>query len=97
MDAGADFTEAETRDIEHIRDSLRNKYALTLIIASAGKLQIGTDDYATLLRIAHHFAYRRFVVGDASVTVYANEATIVATSAGQGQMATRLLRCSAIL
>jgi Protein of unknown function DUF262/Protein of unknown function (DUF1524) len=84
LDAGAAFSDNAIRHIERIRDSLANRYALVLIIASTDRVQIDTPDYETVLRLAHHFAFRRFVIEDASLSTYANEITEAARGFAAG-------------
>lgn len=73
LDAGATFSDLATRQIERIRDFLSNRYALVLVIASTQRVAIDSSEYETVLTLAHHFAFRRFVVEGASLSTYANE------------------------
>jgi hypothetical protein len=75
LDAGAVFSDNAIRHIERIRYALTNRYALVLIIPSTERVQIGSPDYETVLRVAHHFAFRRFVIEDASLSSYSSEIT----------------------
>lgn len=73
LDAGAIFSDLAIRHIERIRDILNNRYALTLILASTEEVPIDSTDYETILKLAHHFAFRRFVVERASLSTYVAE------------------------
>lgn len=84
LDAGATFSDGATRDIERIRDALGNKYALVLLIASTGQVAIDSPDYEKVLRLAHHFAFRRFIVEKASLSVYSGEVVEVARAFANG-------------
>lgn len=84
LDAGATFSDAATRDIERIRDALANRYALVLVIASTEQVPIDSADYETVLRLAHHFAYRRFIVEGASLSTYSGEVVEVARAFASG-------------
>jgi hypothetical protein len=84
LDAGAGFSDNAIRDIERIRDALANRYALVLIIASTDRVQADSTDYEKVLRLAHHFAFRRFVIENASLSTYTNEITEAARSFAAG-------------
>src|SRR5262249_6224940 len=45
---------------------------------------IDSSDYETVLRLAHHFAFRRFIVEDASLSTYASEVTDAARGFADG-------------
>jgi hypothetical protein len=73
LEAGSTFSDLSIRDIERLRDSLANKYALLLIIAATDRVAIDSADYAAVLRLAHHFAFRRFIIERASISTYTSE------------------------
>lgn len=84
LDAGATFSDTATRDIERIRDALANRYALVLVIASTEQAPIDSTNYETVLRLAHHFAFRRFIVEGVSLSTYASEVGDVARAFAKG-------------
>lgn len=73
LDAGSVFEDKSIHDIEAFRDVLANRFALLLVIASTSHCSLDSAEYQEVLRLAHHFAFRRFVIGDASLTVYSGE------------------------
>lgn len=73
LDAGALFDDGAIRNIEAIRDVLSNRFALLLVVASTRQCTMDSEEYSEVLRLAHHFAFRRFVIGDASLSVYSSE------------------------
>lgn len=78
LDAGATFSDLATRHIERIRDSLANRYALVLVIASTQRVGVDSAEFEVVLRLAHHFAFRRFIVEGASLSTYSGEVVEVA-------------------
>ncbi len=73
LDAGSSFEDDATHDIEGLRDVFSNKFALLLVIASTEHYALESASYKEVLRLAHRFVFRRFIVGDASLSVYSNE------------------------
>lgn len=78
LEAGSSFAPAVARDIESIRDLITNKYALTLLIAGASRYPPASNDMASLIRLTHHYVFRRFVVEGLSVGAYGAEIVKVA-------------------
>ena len=87
LEAGASFTPAVARDVESIRDLIRNKYALTLLISGASRYQLTSPQMADIIRLTHHYVFRRFVVEGLSLSSYASEITKVAREVRSGAIA----------
>ncbi|WP_427913930.1 DUF262 domain-containing protein [Ramlibacter sp. MMS24-I3-19] len=73
LEAGASFTPAVARDVESIRDLIPNMYALTLVIAGLAKFSPTSAEMAKVIKLTHHYVFRRFVVGSLSLSAYASE------------------------
>lgn len=70
LDAGAAFSGPAIRHIERIRDSLNNRAGLLLVLASTDRVKIESIDYETVLKLGHHFVFRRFVIEETSLSTY---------------------------
>lgn len=84
LDAGSSFIPAVARDIDSIRDHITNKYALTLLIAGVSRHLPDSTDMAAVIKLTHHYVFRRFVVGALSVGVYGAEISKVAREYSDG-------------
>jgi hypothetical protein len=75
LEAGASFAPSVARDIESIKDLITNKYALSLFIAGASKYQLNSSELAEVIRLTHHYVFRRFLVEGITLSAYAQEIT----------------------
>ncbi len=97
LQAGADFNGTDTRNIEAIRDTLGNRYAMAPIFATAMHFTIGSDELSDVIRLSHHFAFRRFVAERTGLGTYQNEIVEAAkTLAASGDVGafTEILRAT---
>ena len=71
VDQGAALDRKAARDMESIVDVLKNRFALALVIATTEHIDdIGSPQFRSVVRLAHHFAFRRFVVEQAGLSTY---------------------------
>lgn len=75
LEAGSSFTPAVARDVESIRDLIKNKYALTLLISGASRYPLTSPELASVIQLTHHYVFRRFVIEGLSVSAYSSEIT----------------------
>jgi hypothetical protein len=75
LEAGASFAPSVARDIESIKDLITNKYGLSLFIAGASKYQLNSNELAEVIRLTHHYVFRRFLVEGITLSAYAQEIT----------------------
>ena len=86
VESGSSFSHAVVRDVESIRDLITNKYAITLLIAGAAKYAITSSEMARLIKLTHHYVFRRFVVEGLAVGTYAAEISSIAREFSSGQI-----------
>jgi len=84
LEAGTSFTPEFSRDIISIKDLITNKYALTLLISGIHRYQITSIEMAKLVRLTHHYVFRRFVIEELSLSKYAAEITRIARDFSNG-------------
>lgn len=87
LEAGASFAPAVARDVGSLRDLITNKYALTLLIGGATKYNPTSPDMAEVIKLTHHYVFRRFVVEDLSDGAYTSEISRVARDFVAGTIA----------
>lgn len=75
LEAGSSFSPAVARDIESIRDLITNKYALVLLLAGASRYPITSAEMGEVIRVTHHYVFRRFIVEGLGVGAYSSEIT----------------------
>lgn len=73
LDAGAQLSPAAARDVSAIRDSLSNKFALLPIMAACVRHPFPSPELESACRLAHRFAFRRFVVEEQTLGKYSAE------------------------
>jgi hypothetical protein len=84
LEAGTSFTPEFSRDIISIKDLITNKYALTLLISGINRYQITSNEMAKLVKLTHHYVFRRFVIEELSLSKYAAEITRIARDFSNG-------------
>lgn len=87
LEAGSSFTPAVARDVESIRDLITNKYAITLLVAGVSRYTLASSEMAKLIKLTHHYVFRRFVVEGLGVSAYAAEITKIARDFSSSRIA----------
>ena len=87
IDGGAALSAEVVRDVEAIRDILSNKYALTLLIAGLHNYGATSAEFAEVVRLAHHFVFRRFHVEGTKLGAYSTEISDLARKVTIRQLA----------
>jgi hypothetical protein len=87
LEAGTSFAPSVARDIESIKDLITNKYALSLFIAGASRYQQNSTELAEIIRLTHHYVFRRFLVEGVPLSAYSQEITKCARELANGTLA----------
>ena len=75
------------RDVISLRDFITNKFSLTMIIAGISRYPISSPEFAEIIKLTHHYVFRRFIIEGLSVGKYANEITEVAREFSNSKLA----------
>jgi hypothetical protein len=78
LEAGTSFSSEFARDVTSIKDLIPNKYSLTLLISGSSRYSVSSKEMAKVVKLTHHYVFRRFVVEQLSLTKYASEISKVA-------------------
>jgi uncharacterized protein with ParB-like and HNH nuclease domain len=73
LEAGTSFSTDFARDITSIKDLIPNKYSLTLLISGASRFSLSSPEMAKVVKLTHHYVFRRFIVDGLSLAKYASE------------------------
>lgn len=84
LEAGSSFTSEFSRDITSIKDLIPNKYALTLLISGASRFNLSSPELAKVVKLTHHYVFRRFIIDQLSLAKYATEISKIARDFSSG-------------
>lgn len=84
LEAGTSFSSDFSRDITSIKDLIPNKYALTLLISGSSRYSLSSPELAKVVKLTHHYVFRRFIVDQIGVTKYASEISKIARDFSAG-------------
>lgn len=84
LEAGSSFTTDFSRDITSIKDLIPNKYALTLLISGSSRFHLSSTDLAKVVKLTHHYVFRRFIVEQLGLAKYATEISKIARDFSSG-------------
>jgi len=84
LEAGTSFSSEFARDVTSIKDLIPNKYSLTLLISGSSRYSVNSKEMAKVVKLTHHYVFRRFVVEQLSLTKYASEISKIAREFSSG-------------
>lgn len=87
LEAGTSFSAEFARDITSIKDLIPNKYSLTLLISGVSRFIPTSVEMAKVVKLTHHYVFRRFIVDGLSLTKYAAEISKFARGFAAGEIA----------
>lgn len=87
LEAGTSFSTEFARDITSIKDLIPNKYSLTLLISGASRFIPTSTEMAKVVKLTHHYVFRRFIVDGLSLAKYAAEISKFARGFASGEIA----------
>jgi uncharacterized protein with ParB-like and HNH nuclease domain len=87
LEAGTSFSTEFARDITSIKDLIPNKYSLTLLISGAARFIPTSIEMAKVVKLTHHYVFRRFIVDGLSLAKYATEISKFARGFATGEIA----------
>jgi hypothetical protein len=84
LEAGTSFSPAFARDITSIKDLIPNKYSLTLLISGSSRFNVTSVEMSKVVKLTHHYVFRRFIVDELSLAKYATEISKIARDFSSG-------------
>lgn len=86
LDAGSGFAERTQRMLKDIRDALNVRYVIPILLAGAHRHHIESAEMAEVIRLAHNFTFRRFLVENAGLATFSKEAVELAQRYASGDI-----------
>jgi len=87
LEAGSGLPGNLERDVFSLRDLITNKFSLTMIIAGISRYAVNSPDLWEVIKLTHHYVFRRFVIEGLPMSTYAHEISEVARDFSNGRLA----------